>query len=64
MSSLPLASADDGRVRPSVIRKAARVCARARDLDQDVPSLAEQRAQRRLRRSLAPDKRSGLGGAA
>jgi hypothetical protein len=65
MSSLQLASRDGGRVRAAVIRKAVRLRARAVDVDgSEVPSLAEQRALRRRLRGLAPDKRSGLRGAA
>lgn len=64
MSSLPLASSDGGRVPAAVIRKAVRVNARVDDVDDLVPSLAEQRAQRRRLRSLAPDKRAGVRGAA
>jgi hypothetical protein len=60
MSSLQLASGDGGGVLPIVIRKTSRVVT-AQDVDELVPSLAEQRAQRRRLRSLAPDKRSSLG---
>jgi hypothetical protein len=61
VSSLPLASIDEGLVQVTVIRKAARLSARTVDLaESEVPSLAEQRAQRRKLRSLAPDKRSGV----
>ncbi|MFD4196736.1 hypothetical protein [Amycolatopsis thermoflava] len=63
MSSLQLASSDEGRVPVVVIRKAA-LPPRVSDFEDLVPSLAEQRAQRRRLRSLAPDKRSGLRGAA
>lgn len=63
MSSLQLASSDGGRVPAAVIRKVA-LTARVSDFDDLVPSLAEQRAQRRRLRSLAPDKRAGLRGAA
>lgn len=64
MSSLPLTSVDGDRAPVAVIRKAARENVRVDDIDDLVPSLAEQRAQRRRLRSLAPDKRSGLRGAA
>jgi hypothetical protein len=65
VSSLPLASIDGGLVQVTVIRKVARLSARPVDLaESEVPSLSEQRAQRRRLRSLASDKRSGLRGAA
>ena len=65
MSSLPLASMGGGCVQAAVIRKKVRLRGRPADLAEvEVPSLAEQRAQRRWLRSLAPDKRSGLRGAA
>lgn len=65
MSSLPLASKDGGLVQATVIRKAARLTARIVEfVDSEVPSLSEQRAQRRRWRGIAPDKRSGLWGAA
>lgn len=61
MSSLPLASRDGDLVQVTVIRKAARLTARTVELaDSEVPSLSEQRAQRRRLRGIAPDKRSGL----
>ncbi|MFI5614709.1 hypothetical protein [Amycolatopsis sp. NPDC051903] len=60
MSSLQLASSDEGRIPAVVIRKAARVA----DLVEAAPSMAEQRAQRRQLRCLAPQKRAGLRGAA
>lgn len=64
MSSLPLTSSDGGDVLVAVIRKAVRVPARIRDVDELVPSLAEQRALRRRLRSLAPEKRPAVRGAA
>lgn len=66
MSSLPGTSEGGGVAEPVVHRLVLRVSGgTAVDLAEfEVPSLAEQRAQRRRLRSLAPDKRSGVRGAA
>ncbi|MFC0431104.1 hypothetical protein [Kutzneria buriramensis] len=66
MSSLPGTSICGGGEQPVVHRLVLRVSSRtAVDLTEfEVPSLAEQRAHRRRLRSLAPDKRSALRGAA
>ena len=66
MSSLLGTSKRGGGDHPVVHRLVLRVSSGiAVDLaESEVPSLAEQRAHRRRLRSLAPDKRAGVRGAA